>query len=152
MEKRHLIAFGVLAMGSTGLLLSALEPASAGNIPSMVAQRCAKEIQDHCKGVIPGEGRVVACLYAHSNSISYDCAYTMYDASEQLASIRAALDQIAQNTSCRSEIALYCRNDPPQAGLIYHCLKKNRARLTEECRTVLPKAEQLLLRAGVIGN
>ncbi len=34
---------------------------------------CATDIRSHCKGIAPGEGRLLACLYAWSNRVSSPC-------------------------------------------------------------------------------
>jgi len=34
------------------------------------AEGCKKEIETYCKGVTPGEGRILACLYAYEDKLS----------------------------------------------------------------------------------
>jgi hypothetical protein len=38
---------------------------AADNIIETVAKGCEKELTSYCKDVTPGEGRILACLYAH---------------------------------------------------------------------------------------
>ena len=153
--KKSVIALAAVVVGAIAMLVPAQEPVSAqgkGNIPGMVMQRCDKEIKQFCKDVQPGQGRLGACLYSHSNKLSFDCAYSMYDAADQLLDIRTALDRLANDTSCKSDIAQYCIGVAPTPDLIFLCLKKNFATLTDGCRKVMPEAETMLKRAGVLPN
>ena len=36
-------------------------------------QHCASELQTHCAAVTPGEGRLLACLYAYGDKLSAQC-------------------------------------------------------------------------------
>ena len=153
--KKSVVAFAAVVAGSMAMLIPTQAPVSAqgkGNIPGMVLQRCDKEIKQFCKEVKPGQGRLGACLYSHSNKLSFDCAYSMYDGAEQLLDIRTALDRLASDTSCKSDIAQYCIGVAPVPDLIFLCLKKNFATLTDGCRKVMPEAETMLKRAGVLPN
>ncbi len=124
--------------------------AYAQSIPATLLNGCKKEINTHCKSVTPGEGRMAACLYSYNDKISVDCAFAMYDASEQWEQTMAALRHIARKSACRSDIAQYCKGVPPGGGRIYECIRKNKATLTDGCRAALPKAEQLLKSAGIL--
>lgn len=153
--KKSVIAIAAIVTGSLAMLVTSQVPVSAqaqGNIPGMVEQRCEKEIKKYCKDVKPGHGRIGACLYANADKLPFDCAYTMYDAADQLLDIRTALDRLAADTSCRSDISQYCIGVAPVPDLIFLCLKKNLATLTRGCRKVMPEAETMLTRAGVLPN
>ena len=41
------------------------------------------ELETYCKDVTPGDGRILACLYAHGDKLSGQCEYALYDAAEQ---------------------------------------------------------------------
>lgn len=119
-------------------------------IPQAVALNCASDIKNYCSNITIGGGRVVACLFAHNDKISGQCSFAMYEASEAFTATLAALRHLAKTTSCRSDLAQYCRGIPAGGGRLYRCLKKNRATLTDGCRAALPKAEALLVRAGLL--
>jgi hypothetical protein len=139
-------------LGVILMVMAALSgPAAAQEpIPQILKQGCAKELNTYCKTVSPGEGRVVACLYSRNDKLSVDCAFAMYDASEEYEQVMAALRHIARKTACRSDIAQYCKDVPQGGGRIYECITKNKATLTDGCRAALPKAEGLLKEAGII--
>lgn len=121
-----------------------------GTIPETLKNGCSKDLKSHCKSVTPGEGRLVACLYAYGDKLSADCAFAVYDAYDQLEAVTAAVAHIVKDTSCRSDIRQYCRNVPPGGGRIFECVNKHKATLTDGCRAALPRAEQLLKSAGII--
>jgi len=52
-------------------------------------KNCEKDLMTYCLNVTPGEGRAVACLYAHSDKISTPCLATLY---EEKGEIKNAVD------------------------------------------------------------
>jgi len=136
-----------LAIWSNGFLNSARAQAT---IPQSLALNCGSDINQFCSAITLGGGRVVACLFAHNDKITGQCTYAMYEASDRLTATMAALRHLAKTTSCRSDLRQYCKGVPAGGGRLYSCLRSNRATLTDGCRAVLPKAETLLRRAGII--
>ncbi len=55
-----------------------------------VADGCKTELETYCKDVTPGDGRILACLYAHGDKLSGKCEYALYDAAAQLERAVAA--------------------------------------------------------------
>ena len=49
-----------------------------------VKKACHTELTTFCKGVQPGEGRILACLYAFQDRVSGKCSYAVYDAAAHL--------------------------------------------------------------------
>jgi hypothetical protein len=43
---------------------------AAEDIIESVAKGCEKELTSYCSNVTPGEGRVLACLYAHNDKLA----------------------------------------------------------------------------------
>jgi len=54
------------------------------NLIDTVANGCKAEIEKYCANVTPGEGRMLACLYAHEDKLSGRCEFALYDASVRL--------------------------------------------------------------------
>ena len=96
-----------------------------------VADGCKAEIQTYCKGVTPGEGRVLACLYAYQDKLSPRCEYALYDASVQLERVVNALTYVANE--CRGDLQAYCSNVKPGEGRLLDCLEKNKAKVSARC-------------------
>ena len=100
-----------------------------------VAKGCDKEIKTYCKDVTPGEGRVLACLYAHEDKLSGQCEYALYDAAAQLERFVAALTYVANE--CEDDLEKYCANIQPGQGRLLACLDKNKKKITKRCTQAL---------------
>src|SRR5512144_3345270 len=74
-------------------------------LAEQVAKGCDQEIKTYCKDVTQGEGRVLACLYAHEDKLSGKCEYALYDAAAQL---ERALNALAYAASeCRDDLTKF---------------------------------------------
>jgi hypothetical protein len=76
---------------------------------------CNKELTSFCKGVPPGQGRILACLYAFEDKVSDKCIYAVYDASVQLEQAVAAIKFAA--SQCKDDLAKFCAWAGEGAGL-----------------------------------
>ena len=126
--KRVWLMMGVLAV-SLGLAggLGAQQ-----SIVETVANGCKTEIETYCEDVTPGEGRILACLFAHQDKLSGKCEYALYDASVRLERAVAALTYLANE--CAADLAEYCTAVEAGEGRLLECLKKNEAKLSERCK------------------
>jgi len=93
---------------------------------------CKKELDTYCKTVTPGEGRILACLYAYEDKLSGKCVYALYEASNQLERTVMALRYLANE--CKSDISLLCADTKPGEGRIIKCLEKNDAKVSSRCK------------------
>lgn len=100
-----------------------------------VATGCEQELQTYCKDVTPGEGRVLACLYAHSDKLSGRCEFALYDAAAQLERAVAALTYVANE--CEDDLDKFCANVPAGEGRLLDCLEKNKEKITKRCTQAL---------------
>ncbi len=78
MQKRFVL-LAVVAM----FFVSVASAWAADNVIDTVAKGCEKELTTYCKDVTPGEGRVLACLFAFSDKLTGQCEYALYDAAAQ---------------------------------------------------------------------
>jgi hypothetical protein len=104
---------------------------AAGPIET-VAKGCQKEIESFCKGVTPGEGRILACLYAHNDKLSGQCEYALFDAAVQLERAVAALSYVANE--CSADIMKNCAAVQAGEGRILACLEEHRRDVSERCK------------------
>jgi len=99
------------------------------------AEGCAKELRTYCAAVKPGDGRIVACLYAHSDKISGQCEFAFYEAAIQLDRAISGIVYVA--TQCRRDIRTHCTGMKVGDGRIVQCLKQNAAKLKSPCNQAL---------------
>ena len=116
-------------------LLAAPQAFAVEKVVETVAKGCEKEIKTYCSQVIPGEGRVLACLYAHEDKLSGQCEYALYDAAAQLERFVAALTYVANE--CDEDLEKFCSNIAPGEGRLLKCLKKNKKKIQARCKQAL---------------
>ena len=111
-------------------------PVLAGqDLVKTVAEGCKTEIETHCKAVEPGEGRILACLYAYSDKLSGKCEYALYDAAVQLERAVDALAYVANE--CATDFDQFCSNVQAGEGRLLECLEKNEQKVSTRCKTAL---------------
>ena len=96
-----------------------------------VKEGCKTELETYCKAVTPGEGRVLACLYAYGDKLSNRCEYALYDASVQLERVVNALTYVANE--CRDDLKAYCSAVKPGEGRLLDCIEKNKSKVSARC-------------------
>ena len=118
-----------------GVLLLATSAFSEADLVKIVSDGCKQEIDTYCKTVTPGEGRILACLYAHSEKLSNRCEYALYDAAAQLERAVAALTYVANE--CDSDLEKFCSSVQPGEGRLLQCLEKNEKKVSGRCKSAL---------------
>ncbi len=96
---------------------------------------CETEISNFCALVTPGEGRILACIYAHGDKLSGRCEYALYDAAVQLERAVNALSYVANE--CSDDINAHCAEVEIGQGRIISCLKANEASVSLRCTSAL---------------
>jgi hypothetical protein len=109
--------------------------AVAQGLVDTVGKGCDKELKTYCKDVTPGEGRVLACLYAFSDKLSAQCEYALYDAAAQLE--RAVNGLSYAVNECRDDLTKFCSNIKPGEGRLLQCIDNNDAKVTARCKQAL---------------
>ena len=97
-----------------------------------VAKGCKTELESYCKDVTPGEGRILACLYARSDKLSAGCEFALYEASAQLEHFIATLTFLANE--CEEDLVNYCLDIKPGEGRLLDCLEKNKDKVSSRCK------------------
>jgi hypothetical protein len=85
--------------------------------------------------VTPGEGRVLACLYAYGDKLSGQCEYALFDAAVQLERAVAALSYLANE--CRDDLMTFCSAINPGEGRLLECIEKNDTKVSGRCKQAL---------------
>ncbi len=118
-------------IGTALLLAGVIGSAKAEDILEQVKTGCKSELETYCSKVTPGEGRVLACLYAYGDKLSGKCEFALYDAAAQLDRAVAALNYAA--TECNTDIEKFCSDIQPGEGRIAKCLTNHREKLSGRC-------------------
>lgn len=127
---------GLLTVSVLSLLPSTFDISWAQqDLLASVKDGCKKELDSFCKEVTPGEGRILACLYAYEDKLSARCEYALYDASAQLQHAVAALSYGANE--CKADLEKHCAKVETGEGRLVACLKKNEKDLTARCKTAM---------------
>ena len=129
--KRMMVFFMVLSI----LLLGIISANAGQSLVETVANGCKTEIEKYCGQVTPGEGRVLACLYAHEDKLSSKCEYALYDAAVQLERAVAALSYVANE--CDEDLEKYCSSIAPGEGRLLDCLEKHDKKVSGRCKQAL---------------
>lgn len=129
---RKIIA-GSMVVGA--LLLAGGQARAAETLGDALKKACHKELTTFCKGVVPGQGRVLACLYAFEDKVSDQCIYALYDASLQLEQAVAALKFAA--SACKDDLQKFCANVKVGQGRALACLNKNDKDVSQACKDAL---------------
>jgi hypothetical protein len=96
---------------------------------------CQQELTTYCKDVTPGEGRILACLYAFQDKLTTRCEYAFYDSVGQLD--RALTDLSYVVSECRDDLKGYCADVKPGEGRLLDCLNKNEEQVSNRCNYAL---------------
>ena len=109
--------------------------ALAQGLVETVATGCEKELIAYCQGVTPGDGRILACLYAHADKLSGQCEYALFDAAAQLERAVAALAYLVNE--CGDDLEKYCAGVPAGEGRLLDCLNQNEKKVSRRCKQAL---------------
>lgn len=100
-----------------------------------VVDGCKAELETYCKDVTPGDGRILACLYAHGDKLSGKCEYALYDAAAQLERAVAALAYVVNE--CADDLDQYCSAVAAGEGRLLECIEKNDKNVSSRCKDAM---------------
>ena len=129
--RKGLVFIGILVF-SFGIVIGA---SAEETLIETVANGCKTEIDSYCKDVTPGEGRILACLYARQDKLSGKCEFALYDAAVRLERAVAALSYAANE--CEDDIDKYCSGVEMGEGRLLECIDKNDAKVSSRCKQAL---------------
>ena len=117
--------------------------------PALQSQ-CRADIAANCANIPKGRGAVFACLKAASRKVnvvlSSDCQKAI--SKDNLSAAQNALSLPGISNNCKSDLSKYCKDVRPGGGRTHACLRKNLAKLSDNCKK--SEFEQLLDEANDI--
>jgi hypothetical protein len=125
----------VLSLAAAAVLLFGTTASAQQGLVETIVTGCETELKTYCKGVTPGEGRVLSCLYAYGDKLSGQCEFALYDAAAQLERFVAALSYVANE--CGDDIDKFCANVEMGEGRIVACLESQGSKIQPRCNTAL---------------
>lgn len=134
MKKRMIVMVLTLALTSLPALAAETPQKELAVVLDTFSQGCQQELSTRCKDVTPGEGRILACLYAFSDKLSPRCEFALYDSIVQLD---RTLTNLAYTVSeCREDLKSHCAGIQPGEGRLLDCLNRT-DKLSSRCATAL---------------
>jgi len=130
-----------LTLLGAGLVLTSFTAGHAqDSVAEMVLEDCEVEIHDYCEWVTPGRARIAACLYAHNNKLSEQCAVSLRVGIEQFKMILAAVEHV--KAQCQGDLDKFCDGVEVGGGRVNRCLADNHDKLSDSCRTAYDEAKE----------
>jgi len=131
--------YGLLAIALAALLWSLPGGVQAQEIGKEMRQACSADVKNFCSQVTRGEGRMVACFYAHNDQLSAPCEMAIVETGDRLA---AAADKLRTAVAiCASDIRKHCSAMDAGSGRIFRCLSDNKASLNEGCGRIVSRIQ-----------
>ena len=115
----------------------------AGNQIDQLEAGCKTELETYCKDVTPGEGRKLACIYAHNDKLSSKCEKAQYDSAQEFSVAAAILSAFAE--ACQADIEKLCSTVTNGEGRILKCLEENKEKVSANCNEARQQGKDGLL-------
>ena len=110
------------------LFVLLLAPVGAMAQGAAVRQACRPELEQHCAGIEPGEGRLRACVRENFTTFSEPCK-------------RAILSSVAVVRACKEDVQRTCPGVQPGGGRIQACMKDHFAEYSDKCKQAIITAK-----------
>jgi hypothetical protein len=100
-----------------------------------VKYACREELATFCKGVVPGRGRILACLYAFEEKVSDGCATAVLEGPGVLEQVFEYLASAV--TACTEDLKKFCADVKPGGERMRACIRKNESAVSPRCKDAL---------------
>jgi len=136
--KKWLLMIAILALALPAF--AAEDPLKKGLQGALdtFTEGCQTELTTFCKDVTPGEGRILACLYAFGDKLSPRCEYAVYDSMGQLSRTLTNLSYAVNE--CSDDLKAFCSDIKPGEGRLLDCLNRNEEKVSSRCNSALKEA------------
>ena len=119
------------ALALAAMLLGASSAQADDKALTQALEACRAEVGAYCSKTTPGNGRIIACLYAHEDQLSLKCDYVLFDAAAELQNIMGDMHEVAK--ACKPDIELLCSGVVKGEGRLLQCLKSKQKALAAPC-------------------
>ena len=121
------------------LLMSATVAPAQEDLVTSTMNACKPEIEAYCSQVTLGEGRLLACFYAHEDKLSARCGYALYTAAAELEQFANAVTHVA--SACLDDMQEHCSEVQIGEGRVGLCLLDHKEEVSEECSQAMDDVE-----------
>jgi cysteine rich repeat protein len=94
---------------------------------------CQGDIQQFCKDVQQGGGRIAQCLKQHKQELSPECKTRIAEIAKQIKEVHKA---------CEDDLLTFCPGIKPGGGRVAECLKANKDNLSDDCKAAISKVKE----------
>lgn len=112
-------------MKKSGFVLSAVTALAflgfQGPSSAQAKGECKVDIENFCKGVEHGHGRIRECLAQNQDRLSPSCQAKVEHAKQR-------------RVACKADKEKFCKDVQPGEGRIKACMKDHQAELSPQCR------------------
>ncbi len=98
-------------------------------------EACKPEIETYCSQVAPGDGRLLACFYAHEDKLSGRCGWALYEAAAKLEHFSTAVTHVAN--ACWDDLVEHCADVEMGEGRVAECLLEHENEVSEGCQQAI---------------
>ena len=109
------------------------------DVVDYVKESCAAEIKQFCSQVTPGEGRLLACFYAHGDKVSVGCEVALWEGAAVLEEFVAEVSHLVR--ACQDELVEHCGEVEIGEGRVASCLLEHQEKVGEDCRYAIEVTE-----------
>jgi hypothetical protein len=100
-----------------------------------LSEACKGDVDQYCKDVKPGQGRVAKCLKQNEAKLSTACKEQMTKAHEQMQHMHKRMQEVEQ--ACTGDVEQFCKGTRPGGGRLLKCMKQNEGKLSEGCKSAI---------------
>ena len=136
MKTRRALCFFTILLSFSGFVQAAegpVEKLAAKNI-DRVETGCQVELETYCQTVTPGEGRGLACIYAHSDKLSQKCERALYDSAVEFQNAAKTLNAFV--AACQTDMETLCSKVQIGEGRVLKCLEENKKKVSANCNEI----------------
>lgn len=95
---------------------------------------CKDDVEKLCPGIEKGDGRIARCLKEKESEVSAVCK-------EHRAKMKTEVKEA--HSACQADIEAHCASVEKGKGRIMKCLKENKDKLSESCRSSLSDVRKM---------
>lgn len=107
------------------------------SVSDYLFSQCGQDLDQYCKGVVPGENRIATCLSAYKYKLSPVCNKALSNIGKKMQISQTAMQRAV--IDCRTDIEKKCPNLKPGRANILSCFSKLKSKLTQTCNDSLKK-------------